>query len=627
MRKRSLPYRQVLIPLLVCASLPTLGEEAAQYRHGISYFGELAYPEDYPHFNWVNPDAPKGGRLVLSNLGTFDSFNPLIRKGRPASGMSYNGTQSLLYDRLLEPSGDEPAAMYARLAESVALAPDYRWVSFRIRRNARWHDGEPVTARDVKFAFDMIKQDGAPNLKVLYRDVTHAELLGEHEVRFHIKERAARNATTALRIGLIYALPEHYWAGREFNKTTLDPPLGSGPYRIKRFVGSRLLQYERVEDYWGHDLPVMKGRFNFDEIKYDYFKDLEVMREAQKSGLIDARIEGVAQHWVTAYDIAAVREGLLIKEIIDSRSPYGCNFAVVFNLRQKRFQDPRLREALWWAYDFGWLNRVLLQSFYTRTTSFFTNSSLSQSGLPSPAELALLEPFRDQIPPRVFTDVYRPPQSTGYGNARENLKRADELLTQAGWVVRDGVRVNAETGEPLQIHFMLFVYALERTMWPFIERLRRLGIQATARTLELSNYLYRLRMFDFDATVRSFPRTHVPGAELMSDFGSTAADTPFSGNSAGIKDPVVDALMRRIVSARNRIDLDAAGRALDRVLLWNFYMVPGYHPPGTRYVYWDKFGKPDQRPIYRSGFPDTWWFDPTKAKALEQRLSELTVMD
>lgn len=606
---------------------PSLGW-STEWHHGLSYFGPegLKYPADFEHFVWVSPDAPKGGRVNLAATGTYDSFNALISKGRPSAGIAASGpSNNFIYDRLLEQAADEPASYYVRLAESVAVADDLSWIAFRIRPEARWHDGVPITAKDMKFTFDQLKSHASPTIRMVLRPVIRATVVSELEIRFDIAPGPGRSRSVLIRIGDLFPLPEHYWRERDTSRTTVEPPLGSGPYRISDHVIGRYVQFRRVEDYWGADIPVNRGRYNFDIIKVDYFSDISVQREAHKAGVVDVRIENQAKDWAKSYEFAAVKQGLFRKELIPQKVASGLPVPFLFNLRLEKFKDVRVREALSVAHDFEWENRVLFHGFYTRASSWFSNSDLAAVGLPSPAELELLEPFRDKVPPRVFTEVYRPPQSTGVGPNRDQLIRAHRMLEEAGWVLRDGVRVREDTGEPFTIEFLYGTPILQRVAMPYLHNLEKLGIAVEQRTAEASRYLARMRAFDFEATCSgAISQSHTPGLELHSKFGSGAADIQGSANRIGIKDPVVDALIVKVVNAKTVPELIAAGRALDRVLVWNFYAIPGFYAPGYRYAWWDKFQRPDLKGGYRTGFPDTWWFDPVKAARVEAGAAALT---
>jgi microcin C transport system substrate-binding protein len=596
--------------MFLCADLAS----AAEWRHGLSFFGDLKYPPGFNHLEYVNPDAPRGGTIKMPQLGNFDNLNFFLRKGRQPSGMSYSS--SLIYDRLMFNVDDEPSSQYGWLASEVMLADDYSWVEFRLRDEARWHDGKPVTAEDVVFTFERIKEDGSPVLKLEFLQVVNAEVINEKQVKFYF--RGARSPKPAQTVANMYVLPAHYWRDRVFDQTTLEIPLGSGPYRIAEVDPGRKIVYERVDDYWGRDVPVMKGRFNFQRVVYDYFSDENVIHEAHKAGIVDVVLEGVAKRWATGYDFPGTEQGYFVKDLIKTERPFGMVFGVLFNLRLPKFQDVRVREALALAYDFEWSNRVLYHGFYDRVDSFFENSDLAQSGLPSPAELELLEPFRGQVPDRVFTAEYEPSRTSGYGHARGNLLKAARLLKEAGYEVRDGALVDGRTGEPFTIEFVTVSVYLERSLMPFLNALERLGIDTSIRTVEVSQYINRLGKFDFEGGIRTYSQTLTPGTELRSYWGSGAANKQYSRNTAGISDPVVDHLIEEIIRSRSREQMIAATRALDRVMLWNFYLIPGYYPPGYRYGYWDKFGKPKIQAKYRTGFFDTWWYSEEKAARVEE---------
>lgn len=615
-----MPHKQrEIVGRVTCLMLALAAQLAsgAEWRHGLSFFGDLEYPPGFTALEYVNPDAPKTGAIRIPVLGNFDNLNFFIRKGREPTGMDYD-TGALIYDRLMFRVDDEPYSQYGWLAESVRLADDYSWVEFRLRPEARWHDGKPVTAEDVAWTFRQLKEHGSPILRLEFAQLTSAEVLGPRHVRFEI--RGATSPKPAQSAANMWVMPKHWWADRDFAETTLEAPLGSGAYRISEVDPGRKIVFERVHDYWGRDIPVMKGRFNFDRVEYDYFSDENVIHEAHKAGVVDARLEGVAKRWATEYDFPGAEAGLFIKDLIVTERPFGMVFGLLFNMRLERFQDARVREALALAYDFEWSNRILYHGFYERVDSFFENSDLAAEGLPGEAELELLEPFRGQVPERVFTEPYRPAETRGRGYARANLLKAARLLEEAGYEVRDGVLVDAETGRPFTIEFVTVSVYLERSLMPYLAALERLGIGTSIRTVEVSQYINRVGRFDFEGSIRTYSQSLVPGSELRNYWGSAAADRPFSLNSPGIADPVVDHLIEQIVGARSRAELIAATRALDRVMLWNFYVIPGYFPPGYRYGYWDRFAKPAVQARFRSGFFDTWWYERDKAARVDEWL-------
>ena len=577
--------------------------------HAIAMHGEPKYGPDFTHFDYVNPEAPKGGTIRLAERGTFDSFNPYIPKGNAGAGWSV--------ERLLIHSGDEPFTEYGLIAETIEWPQDRSWVIFNLRPEARWHDGKPITVDDVIWSFETLKTKGHPFYRFYYGSVANAEKVGERRVRFTFTETG--NRELPLIIGQMPILPKHYWEaeGRDFEKTTLEPPLGSGPYRIVDFEAGRYVVVERVEDWWGKDLAVNRGRANFQRIRYEYFRDDTVIRQALKSGDIDYHDENQAKAWALEYDVPPVREGWLQKVEIPHQRPTGMS-AFVMNARRPMFQDWRLRRALAFAFDFEWTNRNIFFSQYTRTKSFFSNSELASSELPQGEELEILERYRGRVPDEVFTTPYWVPGTDGSGWPRDNLKRAFELLAQAGWVVEDMKLVNAETKRPMAFEILLVSPAFERVMLPFVRNLTRLGIDARLRLVDQSQYVNRLRSFDFDMIVAGWGQSESPGNEQRAYWSSVAADSSASRNFAGIKDPVIDELIELVIVAPTRESLIARTRALDRVLLWGHYVIPNWHLRKQRLLYWDKFSRPEKLARFGTS-TDNWWFDPVKAARLEER--------
>ncbi len=569
--------------------------------HGLSMYGDLKYGPGFAHFEYVNPRAPKGGAVRLSAIGTFDTLNPFTLKGVAAAGLGY------VFETLMVGSADEPFAQYGLIAETVETPPDRSWVAFRLRPQARFHDGTPITVEDVIWTFQTLKEKGHPFYRSYYSHVVSAEPAGPRRVRFTF--RRGENRELPLIVGQMPVLPRAYWAGRDFGRTTLEPPPGSGPYRVESFEPGRSITYRRVADYWGAELPVNVGRFNFDRIRFDYYRDGTVALEAFKGGAYDFRQENSAKNWATGYDVPAARDGRIKKERIPNQIPTGMQ-GFVYNTRRPIFRDPRVRRALAHAFDFEWANTHLFYGAYTRTRSYFSNSELASRGRPGPREQEILAPFRDRLPAEVFTTEYRPP-STEEGGIRPNLLAALRLLDEAGWVVRDLRLVHRETGEPLAFEILLSDANWERITLPFVKNLERLGVAARVRTVDAAQYEYRLKHFDFDMTVAVFPQSLSPGNEQLDYWGSAAADTPGSRNLAGIRDPVVDALIAGLIAAPDWPSLVARTRALDRVLLWSHYVIPHWHITAFRVAYWDRFGRPAVAPKYALGF-DTWWIDPAK---------------
>lgn len=611
---------------VVLASATAIAEEPPcanpQYSHGISHLLPLKYGEDFSHFEYTNPDAPKAGRIRLPEMGTFDNYNGIIEKGRLAAGYSITG--GLVYDRLLEPSIDEPVSYYGRLAEGIMVGPDVAWVAFKLRSNATWHDGKPVTVDDVLFTFEMFEKHGSVALRTALADVDHVFSFGDRELCFVTKKGVEVNPTLPFTIGIFNILPEHYWQGRDISKTTIEAPLGSGPYRLAHAEIGRVIEYERFEDYWGRDIPVNKGRYNFDVVKFDYFKDESVMGQAHKANVIDVREEGVSKNWATQYDFPAVKAGLFKRELRPLDRVEGLWWPIFWNVERPNLRDIRIREALWLLYDFTWTNRVLFYGFYDTGVSFFQNSPMAHRGLPGKKELELLEPWRDQVPARVFTQEFRQPKSTGRGLQRENVAQALALFKEVGWEIQDGVMRNIETGAPFTLNFIGVSYYSTRQALSLTENLKRVGIKTTAVAPEISNWLYRSRTGKFDGNTIRLGPSNTPGIQLRNWFGSEAAGQDFGQNWIRVRNPVIDSLIASIIKADTAENLYAAARALDRVIMWNFYFIPLGSQPGFRLVYWDKFGEVRNDKLRRIPFVDAWWWDEKKAQRVAAGVAELS---
>ena len=586
---RFLPY--------VLAVFLALSPACRAQSHAIAMHGEPKYPPGFRHFDYVNPEAPKGGELRLAAEGSFDSFNPFIPKGSPAAG------STSMFESLLVSSADEPFTEYGLLAETIETPKDRSWALFTLRREARWHDGRPVTPEDVIFSLEALRKHGQPFFRFYYQAITRAEKVGSRQVRFTFG--AGDNREMPLIAGQLPILPRHYWDGKDFTRTTLEPPLGSGPYRVARFETGRFVELERVREYWGRELAVNRGTNNFDRIRYDYFRDDTVIREAVKAGSIDLRVENQAKAWAVDYETPAVREGRLIKRAFDHDRPSGMQ-GFAMNTRRAVFQEPRVRQALALAFDFEWSNRNLFFGQYQRTESYFANSELAATGLPGAAERKLLDPWRGKIPEEVFTEAYRAPWTDGSGWPRDNLRRAFALLEESGWVVRDLRLVNERTGEPFTFEILLVGSGFERIVLPYVRNLRRLGIEARVRVVDSSQYINRLRAFDFDMIVAVWGQSTSPGNEQRDFWGSVAARTSGSRNYTGIASPAVDALIDAIIAAPDRASLVTRTRALDRVLLWSHIVVPNWHSPVDRIIFWDKFGFPEKIPMQGTS-TDYWW--------------------
>jgi microcin C transport system substrate-binding protein len=587
-------------------------QDNVERRHGASMFGELKYGPDFTHFAYTNPEAPKGGSMTLSAVGGFDNLNPFILKGTVASGVS------LIFDSLATSSLDEPFSEYGLIAESVQIPEDRSWVAFTLREDARWHDGKPVTVEDVIWTLETLKTKGHPFYRAYYANIARAEKVGERTVKMIFEGET--NRELPLIAGQMQVLPKHYYETHDFEKTTLTPPLGSGPYRIKTVDPGRRIVYERVVDYWGKDLPVNQGRYNFDEVGYEYFRDGNVALEAFKAGVYDVRIENNSKLWATAYTGGVFDSGTISKEVIPHESGTGMQ-GFVFNTRREKFKDPKVRAALAHAFDFEWTNQNLFYGQYDRTESYFSNTELAAEGLPSEAELKLLEPFRDQLPEEVFTEEYHAPTTSGGTTLRDNLRTALELLREAGYEIQDGRMVNKESGRPLAFEVLLVDPGFERIVGPFAKNLERLGVDVTIRTVDSAQYQNRLDQFDFDMTVTSWGQSLSPGNEQRDFWSTEAAAIPGSRNLAGVEDPVVDQLIDKIIYAPTREDLVAATRALDRVLLWGHYVIPHWHIRSTRIAYWNKFVRPETDPKYGLDL-FAWWVDPMKVAGIERRQEE-----
>jgi microcin C transport system substrate-binding protein len=619
--KRHMNRRSLLkSTALALAGLPLLWLTAAQaqdktWRHGLSLFGDLKYPEGFKQFDYVNAKAPKGGTARQIAIGTFDNFNPVVAgvKGNLAAGEGY------IYERLMASAFDEVTGTYGLLAEAVSYPDDRSSVTYRLRPEAKWHDGQPVTTDDVIFSFEAYKKN-SPYHAAYYRHVAKIEKTGERDITFTFD--APGNRELPQIVGELNVLPKHWWEGTDANgkkrnigETMLEAPLGSGPYRVKEFSAGRSVALRRVEDYWGRDLPVNVGTNNFDELRFEYFRDTTVALEAFKADTIDWRDENSAKNWATAYDFPAVNDKRVIKEEFPLKSS-GVMQAFAFNIRRAKFADPSLRRAFNLALDFEEMNRQFFYGQYIRIASYFQGLDLAATGLPEGRELELLEAVRDKVPPEVFTTPYSNPVNGTPENVRNNLREALRLLKQAGYEIRNQKLVDSKTGEPYAVELLhqLTDPAFERIILFYKPSLERLGITVTVRIVDESQYENRVRNRDFDMIVLSRGESLSPGNEQRAYWGSQAAGQSGSPNAIGINNPAVDAMIEQIIFAKSRADLVAATKALDRVLLWNHYVVPQWTYPFERTARWDRFGYPDPLPNYAAaGFPMLWWWDADKA--------------
>ncbi len=589
-----------------CLSLIVLACSAAvfaQPQHAMTLYDEAPkYPSDFSHFAYTNPQAPKGGTLRLAGLNGFDSLNPFIPKGNAADQIG------LIYDTLTYHSADEPFTEYGLLAERIEKAADNSFVRFYLNPQARFNDGQPVTAEDVLFTFNTLVEKGHPLYRHYYADVAKVVVENPLQVRFDFKH--TENRELPLILGQLQILPKHWWAERDFTKTSLEAPLGSGPYRLVRVDAGRSLRYERVVDWWGQDLPVSRGLYNFDTIHIDYYRDMSVALEAFKAGQFDFNLEYSAKDWATGYNSPALRSGQIIKKEIKNHNPVGMQ-GFTFNLRREIFQDPRVREAIGLLFDFEWTNKQLFYSAYIRTQSFFENSELAARGLPSAEELALLEPLRDSIPERVFTQAYQSPVSDASGIIRERRLEAWRLLQEAGYRIENDRMVNA-AGEALEFEFIIAQANLERVLLPFKRNLAELGIEMTIRRTDVSQYINRMRSRDFDMTSSIWSQSNSPGNEQRDFWHSSSVDNPGSRNFIGLQDPAIDTLVEGLINAPSRASLIHHARALDRVLLAGHYVIPNYYIDTWRTAYWQHLAQPEIAPLYDYGLM-TWWHNADAA--------------
>lgn len=602
--------RAPLFAVLVLGAMAG-GQAAAQTpSHGIAMHGDVKYKAGFTHFDYVNPNAPKGGIVRLGVNGTFDSFNGYIIRGSAA------GLIGLLNDQLTMASNDEAFTRYGLIAESMEVPKDRSWVIFNLRKEARFHDGKSITADDVIFSFNILVEKGVPFYRFYYSHVAKVEKLGPLKVKFSFKP--GENRELPLIIAELTVLPKHYWEKRDFTKPTLDPPVGSGPYRIEKFEAGRRITYVRDKTYWAAKLPIMRGRYNFDRIRLDYYRDTTVLREALKSGRIDYRQENQAKAWATAYEIPALKAKKLIKLLVPTESGAGMQ-AFAINARKSKFSDARVRRALGYAFDFNYTNRTLFFGQYKRTKSYFENSELASSGLPKGEELKILKRFKGRVPPEVFTRVYDVPSYKNRRELRRGLREAFKLLKAAGWVVRNQKLVNEKTGEAMEFEILTGSQEFERILLPFAKNLERLGIKARVRLVDPSQYEARMRKFDYDITTLNFGQSLSPGNEQRNYWGSHAAKIEGSQNWLGVSDKAIDELVELVISAPDRDSLVARTRALDRVLLWHHYVIPQWHIPAQRIVFWDKFGRPG-KPTIRGEDLFVWWVDKQKEAALGSSL-------
>jgi microcin C transport system substrate-binding protein len=613
-RRTALLYGQTAFGALLLSRIPAGAADGEAEAHGLSTFGELAEAPDFKHFRYVNPNAPKGGNLAIQiyntsgnqNFETFDTFNIYVFKGDGAAGMD------MTFDTLMSGSGDEPGSAYGLVAKSVKVSADKLTYRFILRPEARFHDGSKLTAKDVAFSLNILKEKGHPVYRTILSEMAGAEAEADDIATIRFTPKRSRDLHLVVAGMPIFSAA--YWANREFDSSTLEAPLGSGPYRLSRYEQGRFVEFERVKDYWGRDLPVNVGTNNFDRIRYEYFRERQVAFEAFKSGQLNFVEEYTARQWATGYDFPAVREGRVKKEELPNGAPTPTQ-GWYFNTRRPMFRDPRIREAFSFAFDFEWTNKNIMYSAYKRTSSFFENSDMKAVGKPTPEELAILEPFRGKVPEECFNEPWIPPVSDGSGSDRNMLRRADDLLRAAG-CRREGNRLRLPDGSPFEVEFLDSSGALTPHTEPFQANLRRLGIESRIRLVDAAQYKRRLDAFDFDIVTLAMGGSQTPGDSLRIVYGSEAAKTPGSRNLAGISDPVVDDLIARIARVDNRKELNVLCKALDRVLRAGRYWVPMWYKGASLVAHWDVFSRPETMPKYTTGAPSIWWWDAAKARRI-----------
>jgi len=613
----------LLLGLLLTLSIGAIGLAAAKPQHGFAILGSLKYGPDFKHFDYVNPDAPKGGDLRLWYNGNFDSVNPFILKGRSAAGSNPFGVDGrlLTFETLMTGSGDEEDSFYGLIAGAVEQPDDGQSITFILREEARWHDGSQITAADVAYSFDTLKSKGHPAFRVLFRDITGTTILGPRKIRFNFAKGVLTRDLPATAAGMPI-ISKAWYTANDFTKTTMTPPLGSGPYKVDKVDPGRSITYVLADNHWGKDLAVYRGRYNFKRIRWDYYRDRDIALQSLFAGRIDFREEFTSRNWATKYDnIPAVKDGRLIKEVLPDQNPSGFQ-AFFLNTRKAKFADRRVRQAIGLVFDFEWTNKNLFYSLYQRTYSIFQNSDMEATGTPEGPELALLEPWRKDLPAEVFGPVYRAPKTNGSGNIRGKLRAAKKLLTSAGWVVKDGKMVKATVagaGEPFKIEFISYSKAFERIIMPFIRNLEKLGIEAGFRLVEPAQYQRRLQEFDYDITTFRNSSSLTPGLALRNAWNSQTADVTGGRNYTGLKSAAVDDLVEKIIAAQSRVELRHATHALDRVIMWTHNLVPQWFKAAHTIAYWDLFGRPAIKPKYARGVLDTWWWDPAKATKLGRK--------
>ena len=589
-----------LSSLLFTLSVLATSNASEPLRHAIAMHGEPAYGNSFTHFDYVNLNAPRTGSLRRSAMGSFDNFNAYIVKGVTADGTGY------LFDTLMQQSGDEAFTLYSLVAEFIEVPDDRSWVRFHLNPNARFSDGSELTASDVEFTFNVLIEKGVPQLRAQYKEVTRVEVESKSVIKFSFKNN--KNKELALILAQLPVFSEKDWQGKDFAKANLNIPLGSGPYTIKSFDAGRSIDYQRNDDYWAKDLPVNRGRYNFKHIIFDYYKDGSIAFEAFKAGDVDFRAENISKQWATGYQGKQFTSGKIIKEEIQHQNPQGMQ-AFWFNLRRDKFKDANVRKALGLMFDFEWTNKTLFYGAYKRSDSFFSNSELAATGIPQGDELALLAPFQAQLPPELFTQVYTLDKTKGDGRVRKQQRQAIKLFKQAGWTLKSGKMLDAN-GKQFSVEFLVYSPSFERVIQPFRKNLQRIGVASEIRIVDVSQYVNRLNNFDFDIYTLIQAQSLSPGNEQLSMWGSEFANMPGTRNRIGLQDPVVDALVAKVINATDRDSLITATKALDRVLLWKNLVIPQWHISSYRVAYWQQIHRPAKLPKYGLAI-DSWWHKDT----------------
>ena len=588
---------KTIIALILCIISIAVNAEESDISHGYALLGKLKYKNDFKNFEYVNQDAPKGGKIKFAYPSIFDSLNPFILKGNSAPGLAYT------YETLMADSMDEPASQYGLIAEKIIIPKDRKWVEFVLRLEAKWHDGTRITASDVAFSFDTLKDRGNPNFRILFNEVQKAEAINDHQIRFYLKN--SQDPTIIATIGSLPIISKAFFTTHDLESYHDKPFLGSGPYKVKEYNFGKYIIYERVDNYWGRDLPVNKGQYNFNQIQYDCYQDMEIAVQALLNGEYDFRQENVARIWATQYNGDAFKKGLMIKETMSSKQSANLQ-AMFFNLRKPVLTDVNLRKAINLAYDFDWVNKYLFYDSYKRLESYFHNTEFAATGLPEGRELNILSEFIGQVPNEVFTDIYVTPGTNATRQTnRENLKQAKQILLNSGYKVLNGKMISPVTQKPVELEIIYEYQAFERIFHALKDNLANIGITLNLRFIDKAQYELRVQKFDYDLINGVFVPSIIPGS-VQEMVWHSKSDMTGGYNLAGVHNPVVDNLIQRIKHAKDKVELVALSKALDRVLLWNYYTVPQYYSPGFRIIYWDKFERPKIKPTYNIG-ESTWW--------------------